>query len=65
MKLMYMQAAKLKKTISIGVSMFPQDSTSFNGVVKNADIALYEAKSTGRDKVVRFQEEQVSSVDLF
>ncbi|QKJ22693.1 GGDEF domain-containing protein [Poseidonibacter lekithochrous] len=57
--------AKLKKTISIGVSMFPQDSTSFNGVVKNADIALYEAKSTGRDKVVRFKEEQVSSVDLF
>lgn len=57
--------AKLKKTVSIGLSMFPQDSTNFNAVVKNADIALYEAKSTGRDKVVRFQEEQVSSVDLF
>jgi len=57
--------AKLKKTVSIGLSMFPQDSTNFNAVVKNADIALYEAKSTGRDKVIRFQEEQVSSVDLF
>ncbi|MFK2821360.1 GGDEF domain-containing protein [Malaciobacter sp. WC5094] len=57
--------AKLKKTVSIGLSMFPQDSSSFNSVIKNADIALYEAKSTGRDKVVRFKEEQVSSVDLF
>ena len=57
--------AKLKKTVSIGLSMFPQDSTNFNAVIKNADIALYEAKSTGRDKVIRFQEEQVSSVDLF
>lgn len=57
--------AKLKKTISIGMSMFPQDSTNFTTVTKNADIALYEAKSTGRDKVVRFSEEQVSSIDLF
>lgn len=57
--------AKLKKTISVGLSMFPQDSTNFNSVLKNADIALYEAKSTGRDKVIRFHEEQVSSVDLF
>ncbi|PLY07526.1 MAG: hypothetical protein C0625_04950 [Arcobacter sp.] len=56
---------KLKKTVSLGLSMFPQDSTSFDSVVKNADIALYEAKNSGRDKVVRFTEEQVSSVDLF
>jgi diguanylate cyclase (GGDEF)-like protein len=57
--------AKLKKTISIGLSMFPQDGKNFDSVLKNADIALYEAKSSGRDKVVRFKEEQVSSVDLF
>jgi len=57
--------AKLKKTISIGLSMFPEDSNTIEGVMKNADIALYEAKSGGRDKVVRFNEEQISSVDLF
>ena len=56
---------KLKKTVSLGLSMFPQDSKSFDSVVKNADIALYEAKNGGRDKVVRFTEDQVSSVDLF
>ncbi|XPV70588.1 MAG: GGDEF domain-containing protein [Halarcobacter sp.] len=56
---------KLKKTISIGLSMYPKDSKVLDTVIKNADIALYEAKSTGRDKVVRFKEEQISSVDLF
>jgi len=56
---------KLKKTVSIGLSMYPKDSTVLDTVIKNADIALYEAKSSGRDKVVRFKEEQISSVDLF
>lgn len=57
--------AKLRKTISIGLSMFPQDGSTLEATLKNADIALYEAKSSGRDKVIRFKEEQVSSVDLF
>lgn len=57
--------AKLKKTISIGLSMFPDDSKTLEGVMKNADIALYEAKSSGRDKVIKFSQDQVSSVDLF
>lgn len=46
----------LKKTISVGVSLFPQDSTNFDIVLKNADIALYEAKKSGRNKVIRFKE---------
>lgn len=57
--------AKLKKTVSMGLSMFPEDSSSFDVIIKNADIALYQAKNSGRDKVVRFKEELVSSVDLF
>ena len=57
--------SKLRKTISIGLSMFPQDSSSLESVIKHADIALYEAKSKGRNKVIRFQSEQVSSIDLF
>lgn len=56
---------KLSKTISIGLSMFPEDTTSLDSAIKNADIALYEAKNSGRDKVVRFNEEQITSVDLF
>lgn len=56
---------KLRKTVSIGVSVFPDDSRSFDSVCKNADIALYEAKNKGRDQVVLFNQDQVSSIDLF
>ena len=44
----------LQKTISIGVSCYPDDSDSFWQVVKFADVALYHAKETGRNRVTRF-----------
>jgi len=44
----------LRKTISIGVSEFPADTDTFWQVVKFADVALYEAKSQGRNRVIRF-----------
>jgi diguanylate cyclase (GGDEF)-like protein len=45
----------LQKTISIGVAQYPIDADSFWQVVKFADVALYEAKRTGRNRVVRFE----------
>lgn len=57
--------AKLRKTVSVGLSMFPSDASLIDSVIKNADIALYEAKNKGRNQVIRFQSEQISSVDLF
>ncbi|QOG11565.1 GGDEF domain-containing protein [Arcobacter sp. FWKO B] len=56
---------KLKKTICIGISMYPQDSTSIDQILKNADISLYEARNLGRSKVLRFQKEQEGMVHLF
>ena len=44
----------LQKTISIGVSSYPDDSENFWQVVKFADVALYRAKETGRNRVIRF-----------
>ncbi len=57
--------SKLRKTISIGLAMFPENGMKLDSVIKNADIALYEAKKDGRDNVKIFNEEQVSSIDLF
>jgi diguanylate cyclase (GGDEF)-like protein len=44
----------LQKTISIGVADYPADSDTFWQTVKFADVALYKAKETGRNRVVRF-----------
>ena len=39
----------LRITCSIGISVFPKDSTSFEELFKNADVAMYKAKGSGRD----------------
>lgn len=45
------------KTVSIGYSFFPTDTDQFWKCIKYADISLYEAKATGRNKVVRFSKD--------
>jgi diguanylate cyclase (GGDEF)-like protein len=42
-------------TVSIGVAELDGD-TSFDELVKRADAAMYRAKSTGRDRVMRFSD---------
>ncbi len=44
------------KTVSIGTSLFPNKDKSFWKYVKQSDIAMYNAKQTGRNKVVRYSE---------
>ena len=44
----------IKKTISLGVAFYPKDSNTILGAIKCSDIALYEAKESGRNKVVMY-----------
>ncbi len=48
---------KFSKTISIGVSEFPGDADQIRDVIKYADVALYNAKENGRNRVERFRPE--------
>ena len=44
----------IQKTISVGVAVYPNDSSTFWQVVKYADVALYKAKEAGRNRVLHF-----------
>jgi diguanylate cyclase (GGDEF)-like protein len=48
---------QMKKTISIGIAKYPKDANSIWQTIKYADIALYVAKTTGRDKIVTYTQE--------
>jgi len=45
----------LKVTGSLGVACFPEDADSPEGLIQQADIALYSAKLHGKDQVVVFE----------
>ena len=43
---------------SIGVAVFPEDAGNGEDLLKNADLALYHAKSEGRGRCRHFSEAQ-------
>jgi diguanylate cyclase (GGDEF)-like protein len=46
------EGKEIKVTISIGVSCYPHHGTSEETLIQSADAALYEAKRSGRNRVV-------------
>ncbi len=57
----------LKKTICIGYDVYTySDEKSIDNTIKNADIALYEAKNRGRSELFYFQDlQEEDTIDLF
>jgi len=55
----------LKKTVSIGISMFPFDTENFWQSIKFADVAMYQAKEKGRNKVLRFTKDMWKELDNY
>lgn len=58
---------KLKKTICIGFEVYKTNKDiSITDCIKNADIALYEAKNKGRSTLFKFSElSEEDTIDLF
>lgn len=49
-------------TVSIGVAGFPDDVKDMDDLIDHADIALYQAKDSGRNQVVAFQKKKKSDL---
>ena len=47
---------QVKVTTSIGITIYPSDHSETTMLLKNADIAMYQAKETGRNKFKFFTE---------
>jgi diguanylate cyclase len=48
---------RLNVSLSIGISLYPDDGADFETVLKNADTAMYHAKRGGRNNYKRFTSE--------
>jgi len=51
------------KTVSVGYSFFPGDTDQIWKAIKFADLCLYEAKNSGRNRVIRFKKELLKNGD--
>lgn len=48
---------EIRISSSIGVSVFPEDGESISDLIKNADLAMYRSKDTGRNRYSFFTKE--------
>jgi diguanylate cyclase (GGDEF)-like protein/PAS domain S-box-containing protein len=50
----HIEGREFYSTTSIGISLFPEDGTDAETLIKNADTAMYQAKELGRDNYQLF-----------
>ncbi len=48
---------RLNASVSVGIAMYPKDGTHAEELLRNADIAMYHAKGSGRNQFQFFSEE--------
>ena len=46
-------------TVSIGIATYPDSADNSDSLIKEADIALYQAKDSGRDRAIH-----ISTIEL-
>jgi len=48
------EGRRVDMTVSIGIASYPDDGESLEGIMENADRALYKSKKTGRNRVTPY-----------
>ncbi|GKT12862.1 MAG: diguanylate cyclase [Thiomicrorhabdus sp.] len=56
------EAVEVEIGASVGISCFPQDSNVLDDLLKQADLAMYRAKHSGRNQVVFYQPEMMRQI---
>lgn len=56
---------ELSTSASIGIAVYPDDGEDMDTLMKHADTAMYQAKSTGRNTYCRFGSDHLPSEDRF
>lgn len=57
-----LQGQEIISTVSIGITLTPDDSIDSNTLMKNADLAMYRAKELGRNNYQFFSEDMNTSI---
>lgn len=55
----------LMKTISVGITIYPDDGIDIDTIIRKSDIALYEAENKGRAEILLFTERETNKIELF
>ncbi|WDC85568.1 diguanylate cyclase [Caloramator sp. mosi_1] len=50
-------------TTSIGIALVPDDGNNVSDIIKNADTAMYKAKSEGKNRYVFFSNEMIEELE--
>jgi diguanylate cyclase (GGDEF)-like protein/PAS domain S-box-containing protein len=51
------EKSRINASVSIGVAVYPRDGTNAETLIKNADIAMYHAKDSGRNQFQFYSED--------
>lgn len=57
-----LQNRQVKVTPSVGISMFPDDASNLNDLMRHADLAMYHAKDLGRNESAFFSQDMSDAV---